>query len=167
MRPSQKQPNITKKEIVRASVATAGNMLARICGTTYGNTLDSDTGALTKRDVAILRFFAAIGLIESDLWQQYDELGRVTDGPQNPYQLALQFLDDHGSQYITSSTLDEISHSAYLNAYLESEGADPKRRIAPWSVDREGQLRFFLGCGTLTRIYSFVHEANCRDEELS
>ena len=125
MKPLPKRPNITTKEIFRASVATAGNMLSRVCLTAYGKTLDYDTGALTKRDVAILRFFAAIELIESDLWQQYDELGGVTNGPQNPYQLALQFLDGDGSSYITSNTLDEISHSTYLNAYLESEGADP------------------------------------------
>lgn len=120
-----KRPNLTTNEILRASVATAGSMLARVCGTAYGNTLDYDAGALTKRDVAILRFFAAVELIESDLWQQYDELGGVTEGSQNPYQLALQFLDGDGSRYVTSNTLDEISHSTYLNAYLESEGADP------------------------------------------
>jgi hypothetical protein len=118
-------PNRTTNEILRASVATAGNMLSRVCRTAYGKTLDYDTGALTKRDIAILRFFSAIELIESDLWQQYDEFGGVTEGPQNAYQLALQFLDGDGSQYITSNALDEISHSTYLNAYLEAEGADP------------------------------------------
>jgi hypothetical protein len=125
MKPLPKRPNLTTNEILRASVATAGNMLSRVYRTAYGKTLDYDTGALTRQDVAILRFFAAIELIESDLWQQYDELGGVTVGPQNPYQLALQFLDGDGSTYITSNTLDEISHSTYLNAYLESEGADP------------------------------------------
>ena len=125
MEPLPKRPNLTTNEILRANVATASNMLSRVCRTAYGKTLDYDAGALTKRDVAILRFFAAIELIESDLWQQYDELGGVTEGPQNPYQLALQFLDGDGSHYITSNTLDEISHSTYLNAYLESEGADP------------------------------------------
>ena len=125
MQPLPKRPNPTTNEILRSSVATAGNMLSRVCRTAYGKTLDYDTGALTKRDVAILRFFAAIELIESDIWQQYDELGGVTKGPQNPYQLALQFLGSDGSNYLTSNTLDEISHSTYLNAYLESEGVDP------------------------------------------
>jgi hypothetical protein len=114
-----------RNDILRASVSTAGDMLSRVCRTAYGKTLDYDNGALSKRDISILRFFAAIELIESDLWQQYDELGGATDGPQNPYQLALQFLDSGGSQSITRGTLDEISHSAYLNAYLESEGTDP------------------------------------------
>ena len=125
MQPLPNRSNRTTNELLRASVATAGNMLSRVCRTAYGKTLDYDTGALTKRDVAILRFFSAIELIESDLWQQYDEFGGVTDGPQNPYQLALQFLDGDGSQYVTSNTLDEISHSTYLNAFLESECADP------------------------------------------
>ncbi len=64
-------------------------------------------------------------LIESDLWQQYTELGGVTNGTQNPYQLALQQLDGDGSQYIASNTLDEISHANFLNAYLKLRGAAP------------------------------------------
>ncbi len=80
---------------------------------------------LTRGDVAILRFLAAAELLESDLWTQYAELGGVTDGTQNNYQLALQFLDGDGSQYITSNTLDEVSHATFINAYLESKGADP------------------------------------------
>lgn len=125
MQPLPKRSNRTKNEMLRASVATAGNMLSRVWRTAYGKTLDYAPGALTRRDVAILRFFSALELVESDLWQQYDELGGVTEGPQNPYQLALQFLDGDGAEYITGNTLEEISHSTYLNAYLESEGAAP------------------------------------------
>lgn len=80
---------------------------------------------LTRGDIAILRFLAAAELLESDLWTQYAELGGVTDGSQNNYQLAFQFLDGDGSQYITSNTLDEVSHATFLNAYLESKGAEP------------------------------------------
>ena len=43
----------------------------------------------------------------------------------NNYQLALSNLDGDGPQYITSNTLDEVSHATFLNAYLESRGADP------------------------------------------
>ncbi len=81
--------------------------------------------ALSKGDAAILRFLAAAELIEADLWQQYAELGGVTSGRQNPYQLALQNLDGDGSQYITSNTLDEQSHASFLNAYLISKGQEP------------------------------------------
>lgn len=90
--------------------------------------------SLNKGDVAILRFLAAAELIESDLWVQYAELGGIgTNLPievaptqtMNPYQTALSNLDSDGPQYIASNTLDEISHAEFLNAYLESKGADP------------------------------------------
>src|SRR5690349_4182302 len=78
--------------------------------------------AITRGDVAILRFLAAAEIIESDLWQQYNELGGVNGG--NPsYIAALQNLDGDMPQYVTDNTDDEISHAAFLNAYLESRGA--------------------------------------------
>jgi hypothetical protein len=88
----------------------------------------------TQGDIAILRFLAAAELIESDLWIQYAELGGIgsnlpieVDPNQtlNSYQAALSNLDSDGPQYITSNTLDEISHATFLNGYLESKGADP------------------------------------------
>ncbi len=93
-------------------------------------------GRLGKGDAAILRFLAAAELIESDLWTQYAELGGIGDNPPvevtnpnppqlNNYQTALSNLDTDGPQYITSNTLDEVSHAAFLNAYLESRGAQP------------------------------------------
>jgi hypothetical protein len=89
---------------------------------------------ITQGDIAILRFLAAAELIESDLWTQYAELGGIgknqpieVDPNQtlNNYQVALSNLDPDGPQYITSNTNDEISHAAFLNAYLESIGAEP------------------------------------------
>src|SRR5271170_4117218 len=95
---------------------------------------ERDDGRLDKGDVAILRFLAAAELIESDLWTQYAELGGIGDNPPieldpnqqlNSYQAALSNLDGDGPQYITSNTIDEISHATFLNGYLESKGADP------------------------------------------
>ncbi|HEX3740072.1 MAG TPA: twin-arginine translocation signal domain-containing protein [Terriglobales bacterium] len=80
---------------------------------------------LTKGDVAILKLLAAAELIEADLWQQYAELGGVSEGAQNSYQLALQNLDGDASQYVSSNTLDELSHAEFLNAYLISKGQEP------------------------------------------
>src|SRR5580658_5448012 len=89
---------------------------------------------LTGGDIAILRFLAAAELIESDLWTQYAELGGIGTNPPievdpnqtlNNYQIALSNLDGDGPQYITSNTLDEVSHAIFLNAYLESRGAEP------------------------------------------
>jgi hypothetical protein len=101
---------------------TAGALLA---GQSRAQTNSVSTGKLSKGDAAILRFLAAAELIETDLWQQYAELGGITAGTQNPYQLAFQLLDGDGSQYITSNTLDELSHATFLNAYLELRGAAP------------------------------------------
>jgi len=89
---------------------------------------------LTAGDIAVLRFLAAAELIEADLWTQYAELGGLTSGVPievnqsqtlNSYQTALSQLDPDGPQYITSNTLDEVSHATFLNAYLESKGAEP------------------------------------------
>jgi hypothetical protein len=93
-----------------------------------------EQGRLDNGDAAILRFVAAAELIESDLWVQYAELGGIGDNKpaevdpnqsMNNYQIALSNLDGDGPQYITSNTLDEQSHAAFLNAYLESRGGEP------------------------------------------
>ena len=82
------------------------------------------TGKLSKGDAALLRFAAAAELIEADLWQQYNELGGVQGG--NPaYMAALSNLDGDMPQYITDNTDDELSHAAFLNAYLISKGEEP------------------------------------------
>jgi hypothetical protein len=91
-------------------------------------------GSLIAGDVAILRFLAAAELIESDLWTQYAELGGIGTNPPievdpkqtlNNYQVALSNLDPDGPQYITSNWKDEVTHATFLNAYLESRGAEP------------------------------------------
>jgi hypothetical protein len=79
---------------------------------------------LTRGDVAILRFLAAAEIIESDLWQQYAELGGV-DGGNPAYVAALSNLDEDMPQYVSDNTDDELSHAAFLNAYLRSKGAEP------------------------------------------
>jgi hypothetical protein len=90
---------------------------------------------VTRGDVALLRFVAAAELIETDMWQQYAELGGLTPGqlpvetapftPMNSYQAAFMNLDPDGPQYITSNTNDELTHAEFLNAYLISIGAEP------------------------------------------
>jgi hypothetical protein len=114
-----------KKGALAAGVATMGAGVLTRGLSTFAQATGESPGPLTAGDAALLRFAAAAELIESDLWQQYRELGGVTQAPQNNYQLALQFLDSDGSQYITSNTLDEMSHAAFLNAYLISKGAEP------------------------------------------
>jgi hypothetical protein len=95
---------------------------------------DDEGGRLTPGDAAILRFALAAELIEADLWTQYAELGGLTPGqlpletlptpPLNSYQAAFLNLDGDGPQYISSNTLDEVSHAAFLDGYLKSKGAE-------------------------------------------
>ena len=100
-----------------AAVLPGGALLA-------SRAMADTTSEISDGDVAILRFLAAAELIETDLWQQYNELGGVNGG--NPsYMAALSNLDGDMPQYIADNTDDEESHAAFLNAYLKSKGAEP------------------------------------------
>lgn len=89
------------------------------------------SGSLTRGDAAILRFLAAAEILESDLWVQYNELGGVQDdevpgitGGSAAYMKALTQLDADMPQYIHDNTEDELTHFQFINAYLDSKGAD-------------------------------------------
>ena len=132
--------SLNRRSFMRSGLVAGG--AAVMSATVLGNSKqalaqDYNNGrGLSRGDVSILRFLAAAELIESDLWTQYAELGGLTPGqkpvedtpnftPMNTYQGALINLDGDGPQYITSNTLDEVSHADFLNAYLESKGAEP------------------------------------------
>jgi hypothetical protein len=89
------------------------------------------SGGLSTGDAALLRFPAALEILEADFWIQYNELGGVQDdevpgGTGNPaYTEALNVLDEDMSIYIHDNTDDEITHHQFLNAYLVSKGAAP------------------------------------------
>src|SRR5262252_1843940 len=89
------------------------------------------SGGLTRGDAALLRFPAALEILEADFWIQYNELGGVQDpevpgGTGNPlYTAALAVLDSDMAQYVHDNTDDEITHHTFLNAYLVSKGAAP------------------------------------------
>jgi hypothetical protein len=74
-----------------------------------------ESGGLSQGDVAILRFLSAAEIIETDLWQQYNELGGIQDSEvpggsgSAAYVKALQVLDGDMSQYIHDNTEDEMS----------------------------------------------------------
>jgi hypothetical protein len=85
---------------------------------------EAKSGGPSKGDIAILRFLAAAELLETDLWEQYSELGGVKGG--NPaYIKALENLDADMPQYISDNTDDERTHELFINAYLVSKGAQP------------------------------------------
>jgi len=110
-----------------ALVASASAMAQQVAHT------DTSNRPLNKGDIAILKFLAAVELIESDLWLQYAELGGVQDselpglptGGSALYTAALNVLDGDMSQYIHDNADDEVTHAAFINAYLASKGVTP------------------------------------------
>jgi hypothetical protein len=89
------------------------------------------SGVITVGDVAILRFLAAAEILETDLWQQYNELAGIQDSEvpggsgSRLYTKAVKKLDGDMDQYIHDNTEDEMSHEVFINAYLSSKGAEP------------------------------------------
>jgi hypothetical protein len=124
---SLNQRSVGRRSFLKNGILASGAALGAgmLSSSTTARGQDNKGASLTKGDIAILRFVAAAELLETDLWQQYAELGGITNGPMNTYQAAFQNLDSDGLQYITSNTLDELSHAQFLNAYLESKGAEP------------------------------------------
>jgi len=123
--------SLLQKGALAAGAATVGAAFMGGQTAAFG---DEKNERLDAGDAAILRFLAAAEILESDLWIQYAELGGIGNNPpvevdpnqaMNNYQIALSNLDGDAGQYITSNTLDEISHANFLNAYLESKGAEP------------------------------------------
>ena len=108
-------------------------------------------GGVTDRDAAILRFLAVLETLETDLWQQYNELGGVQDsevpgGTGNAdYTAALSVLDADMAQYVHDNTEDEFTHFTFINAYLAAHGAstvdlDPFRTLPSSTADGAQQI---------------------------
>jgi hypothetical protein len=135
---------------------------------------DEDAGSISKGDAALLRFTAAIELIESDIWLQYAELGGIQGaelpalaaklipgypaaptGGNPAYITALQVLDTDMPQYISDNTEDELSHEVFLNTYLAFKGAQgvnlDKFRTLP-SSQATGANKHFGRLTNLTRL---------------
>src|SRR3979411_885888 len=110
---------------VAGAALSAGSLLATSAEASQGR------GIITVGDVAILRFLAAAEILETDLWQQYNELGGIQDsevpgGSGSPaYTRAISFLDGDMAQYIHDNTEDEMTHEVFINASLVSKGAEP------------------------------------------
>jgi hypothetical protein len=89
------------------------------------------SGSLTQGDMDILRFLSAAEILETDFWQQYNELGGVQDNEvpgrsgNKAYTAALQNLDMDMPQYIHDNTEDEFTHFTFINAYLVVNGGEP------------------------------------------
>jgi hypothetical protein len=131
---SEKRVKPRKRYISRRSFL--GKTIALGAGTVGAGLLGSirtaeASGSLSSGDAALLRFPAALELLEADFWVQYNELGGIQDeevpgGHGNPaYTEALEVIEDEMRDYIHDNTDDERTHHQFLNAYLVSKGAAP------------------------------------------
>jgi hypothetical protein len=128
--------SINRRAFVKNGLAVAGaatvgaGLLAHSPVVLAEEGREEHSGRLTKGDAAILRFLAAAEILETDLWQQYNELGGIQDNEvpggsgSAPYIAALQVLDADMPQYIHDNTEDELTHEVFINAFLASKGAD-------------------------------------------
>ena len=127
--PTSRRSFLIKGLAVGGAGALGAGLLAR--GVSFPALAEAGSSGLTQGDIDILRFLSAAEILETDLWQQYNELGGIQDsevpgGSGSPaYIKALEVLDGDMPQYIHDNTEDEFSHFTFINAYLVSKGAQP------------------------------------------
>src|SRR6266536_4172350 len=129
----QSNNSTSRRSFLRKGLAVggAGAIGAALLANGLPAFAEEASGGLTQGDAAILRFLSAAEILETDFWQQYNELGGVQDsevpgGSGSPaYIKALEVLDGDMPQYIHDNTEDEFTHFTFINAYLVSKGADP------------------------------------------
>src|SRR6266446_3696111 len=137
------RPVVGRRSFLKGLGATGALLVTTtaLLATKAKGTNDDFGGKIGKGDASILRFLAAAEILESDLWEQYWELGGTQEndfastnpatatapaptGGNTPYTNALKILDGDMDQYILDNTDDEFSHANFLLAYLKSKGAD-------------------------------------------
>jgi Ferritin-like domain len=130
MRQRIKSYSSTRRSFLRGGLAAPGIIGAGLIARSLPAAADFDDRP-THGDINILRFLAALEILETDLWQQYNELGGIQDkevpgGSGNkPYTDLLSQIDGDMPQYIHDNTEDEFTHFNFINAYLKSKGAEP------------------------------------------
>jgi hypothetical protein len=123
--------SINRRSFVKGGLTVAGAATMGAGLLTQSSPLLAQGGGLTAGDAALLRFAAAAEILETDFWVQYNELAGIPDqevpgGTGSPaYTRKLKNLDDDFDEYIHDNTDDEITHFTFLNAYLQSKGAEP------------------------------------------
>ena len=128
-------PRLFTSSRTRRSLLRSGLAAPAVIGASLA--LDPSTRAFadadgpTYGDISILRFLAALEILETDLWEQYNEIGGIQDSEERlgsgnqPYIQQLVKIDGDMQQYIHDNTEDEFTHFNFINEYLESKGATP------------------------------------------
>ena len=129
--PDESQHGFSRRSLLASGVAVGvGAGLASFESAASALATKPASHKLGEGDAAILRFLATAEILETDFWQQYNELGGVQDSEvpggsgSKRYTEALEVLDEDMPQYIHDNTEDEFTHFTFLNAYLESRGAE-------------------------------------------
>src|SRR5215813_5411313 len=131
---------IERRTVARRSVlqalAVAGVSLLP-AGVSWGKRRqEHEEEGISEGDAAILRFLAAAEILETDAWQQYNELGGIQDSEvpggkgNKAFTDALSVLDSDMAQYVHDNTEDEFTHFDFINAYLTAHG------LAPANLDK-------------------------------
>ena len=127
VRPSKN--GISRRSFLNKTIALgAGTVGAGLLSSVRATAAGS---SLSPGDAALLRFPAALEILEADFWIQYNELGGIQDSEvpggtgNKAYAEALEVIEDEMGDYIHDNTDDEITHYQFLNAYLVSKGAAP------------------------------------------
>jgi hypothetical protein len=121
----------TRRSFLRSGLAAPAVIGAGLAANPMSTAAFADDDGPTFGDISILRFLAALEILETDLWEQYNELGGIQDKEERPgsgnkpYTALLTNIDNDMSQYIHDNTEDEFTHFNFINEYLESKGARP------------------------------------------
>jgi hypothetical protein len=124
----KKSYSATRRSFLRSGLAAPGVIGAALIANAREDDFDDRP---THGDINILRFLSALEILETDLWQQYNELGGIQDkevpgGSGNKaYTDLLVQIDGDMPQYIHDNTEDEFTHFNFINHYLMSKGAEP------------------------------------------
>jgi hypothetical protein len=146
---------------------------ALVAGEALAEEAATSTGPATG-DIDIPRFLAAAEILESDLWQQYNELGGIQDSEElggsgnEEFTEKLKVLDGDMDQYVHDNTDDEFSHAAFINAFLgpihavnldkfrtlkgsTATGVNPKKSVSGSPISRSLSSTPVIGRGTATQ----------------
>ena len=153
---STTQKRANRRSFLKNGIAAAGAVTVGAGLLSNGlSALGADQNAgISEGDAAVLQFLATAEILETDLWQQYTELGGQ-NAPDSGYKTGLQQLDGDMPQYISDNTDDEMSHELFINAYLKSKGAKPVD-LEPFRILEGSQVTDIPGVASRKRLTNLM-----------